>query len=152
MGLDIEAAEGVKLDVAGYDVRIDGAKKNSEMLTATEFNYDFGAEDAVQHTINVDVYYTVKPDCVSGTTNRFFIGAAGIGDNTIARLEVRQGDNEVTVAGDNVASVDLVAANGATVASAAGNTVSINGLPAGIYVVKAVVDGKNVARKIQIVK
>ena len=122
------------------------------MLTATEFSYDFGAEDAVQHTINVDVYYTVKPDCVSGTANRFYIGAAGIGDNTIARLEVRQGDNEVTIAGYNVTSVDLVAANGATVASATGNTVSINGLPAGIYVVKAVVDGKSVTRKIQIVK
>ena len=152
MGLDIEAAEGVKLDVAGYDVRIDGTKKNSDMLTATEFSYDFGAEDAVQHTINVDVYYTVKPDCVSGTANRFYIGAAGIGDNTIARLEVGQGDNEVTIAGYNVTSVDLVAANGATVASATGNTVSINGLPAGIYVVKAVVDGKSVTRKIQIVK
>ena len=67
-------------------------------------------------------------------------------------LEVRQGDNEVTVAGDNVTSVDIVAANGATVASATGNTVAINGLSAGIYVVKAVVDGKTVAHKIQIVK
>ena len=152
MGLDIEDAEGVALDVAGYDVRIDGAKKNSDMITATEFSYDFGAEDAVQHTINVDVYYNVSPTSVSGTTNRFFIGAAGIDDNTIARLEVRQGDNEVTVAGDNVTSVDIVAANGATVASATGNTVAINGLSAGIYVVKAVVDGKTVARKIQIVK
>jgi len=73
-------------------------------------------------------------------------------DNTIGRLEVAQGDNNITVTGANVSSVEVVSAAGATVAAAKGNTVAINGLATGVYVVKAVVGGETIARKIQIVK
>lgn len=65
---------------------------------------------------------------------------------------MRQGNNEITVNGDGVTSVDLVSAAGATIASAKGNTVSLDGVSAGVYVVKAVVNGETVTRKIQIEK
>lgn len=65
---------------------------------------------------------------------------------------MRQGDNELTVTGDNVTSVDIIAANGASAASAKGNTVSLNGLTSGVYVVKATVNGKTITRKIVIKK
>lgn len=152
IGINIENPNGTALPVSGYDVTIDGVKKNTEMLTTTSFAYDFGKEDAQEHTIQVDAYYTVKPTSVSGGVTRFYIGAAGISTGTIDRIEVRQGDNEITVAGDHVTSVDLISAAGATVASAKGNTVSVNGVNAGVYIVKAVVNGETITRKVLIEK
>ncbi len=152
IGMNIENPNGVSLPAVGYDVNIDGVKKNTAMLTSPAFNYDFGSEDAKQHTISVDTYYKVNGTSVKGGATTFFIGAAGIADNTIGRIEVAQGDNNITVTGANVSSVEVVSAAGSTVASAKGNTVAINGLATGVYVVKAVVDGETIARKIQIVK
>lgn len=151
MGLNIENTNPLPLPVAGYDVTIDGKKQNTEMLTKNTFDYTFDAEDAKQHTIQVDVYYTVDPQkSVKGSVNTFYIGTAGIADNTVGVISLVQGDNQITVQGNNVTSVALVAANGATVAEAAGNTVAINGVAAGVYMVKAVVDGETVVRKVQI--
>ena len=152
IGLCIENPESASLPVAGYDVNIDGAKKNSEMLTANSFAYDFGNADVTDHTISVDVYYSLKPESVKGGVNRFVIGATGISSNTIAKIEIRKGENEITVSGSNVTSVELVSADGSTVASAKGNTLSIDGIAEGVYVVKAVCGGKTVARKIAIAK
>ena len=152
IGLSIENPESTTLPVAGYDVNIDGAKKNSEMLTTNSFAYDFSKSDATDHTISVDVYYSLKPESVKGGVNRFVIGTTGISSNTIAKIEIRQGQNEITVSGDNVTSVELVSADGATVASAKGNTLSIDDIAEGVYVVKAVSGGKTVARKIAIAK
>lgn len=152
IGMNIETPDAVSLPVAGYDVNIDGVKKNNEMLTTTSFDYDFGTEDTKQHTISVDVYYTVAPTAMKGGITRFYIGATGVESNVVDRIVVSQGDNEITVSGAGVTSVDVISAAGATVASAKGNTVSVNGLAAGVYVVKAVVSGETVTRKIQIVK
>lgn len=152
IGLNIENKNSVALPVAGYDVAIDGVKKNSEMLKQPSFSYDFGKADTQEHTIQVDVYYTVKPTSVSGGVTRFTIGTTGIGKNTIDRIEMRQGNNEITVSGNNVTSVTVLSADGATVAKANGNTVSIDNINSGVYVVKAVVDGENVTRKIMIEK
>ena len=54
--------------------------------------------------------------------------------------------------GENVESVELVSAAGAVVAKAKGDTVSLNGVPAGMYVVKAVVAGETVTRKVMLTK
>ena len=151
IGLSIESPESYYLPVKGYDVTIDGTKQNAELLTQNTLDHTFAAEDAKQHTIQVDVYYNVQPQkSVKGAVNTFFIGTAGITDNAIATISLTKGDNQLTVNGSNVSSVALVAANGATVAQAAGNTVSLNGVTAGVYVVKAVVDGESVVKKIQI--
>lgn len=152
IGLRIEDPKAEAIPVAGYDVRIDGVKKNTEMLTSPTFTYDFGKADDVKHTINVDTYYTINPTSVKGGTMKFYISTTDIADNVIARIEVRQGNNELTVEGDGVSSVELVSAAGATVAKAGGNTVSLDGIAAGAYVVKAVVNGATVTRKIVIAK
>ena len=152
IGLDIESTTPMQLPVAGYDVRIDGEKKNEALVKDNSFTYDFGTEDAVEHTVNVDVYYTVSATAVAGGATRFYIGVAGIADNVVDRIVVRQGDNELTFAGASVASVELVSASGAVVASAKGNTVSLNGVAAGVYVAKALVAGKTLTRKVQIVR
>ena len=152
IGLNIENKKSVALPVAGYDVSIDGVKKNAEMITSQSFSYDFGKTDTNEHTIQVDVYYTVKPTSVSGGVTRFNIGTTGIGENTIDRIEMRQGNNEITVTGNNVTSVTIMSTDGATVAKANGNTVSINNVDRGVYVVKAVVNNETVTRKIMIEK
>lgn len=147
IGANIESPVSVKLPVTGYDVTIDGEKKASK-IADTSYAYDFGTEDANEHTIQVDVYYNVKPTSVSGGVTRFTLGTTGISANTIGRIAIAKGDNEITVSGDGVQSVQLVSTTGATVAAAKGNTVSLNGVTTGTYIVKAVVNGKNVTRKI----
>lgn len=153
IGLTLESPNGVSLPIDGYDVEIDGEKKNSAKLTDTAFDYDMGSSDNLEHSIMVNVYYTVKPTTsVAGTLTTFFMGTSGIGDNVIGRIEVQKGNNVITVTGDNVTSVDLVSASGATVASAKGNTVSIDNIASGVYVVKIVAGGNTVTRKVMIVK
>ena len=94
----------------------------------------------------------MKSTSVKGGVTNFLIAVAGIDENTVGRIEMRQGENELTVTDEGVTSVELVSAAGAVVAKAEGNTVSLNGLTAGVYVVKAVVAGETVTRKIMITK
>lgn len=152
IGLVLENPKPGTLPIEGYDVFIDNAKKNAAKLTERTYTHDFGTDDKQQHTIRVDVYYTVKSTSVKGGVTNFLIAVAGIDENTVGRIEMRQGENELTVTGEGVTSVELVSAAGAVVAKAEGNTVSLNGLTAGVYVVKAVVAGETVTRKIMITK
>ena len=152
IGLVLENPKPGTLPIEGYDVFIDNAKKNAAKLTERTYTHDFGTDDKQQHTIRVDVYYTVKSTSVKGGVTNFLIAVAGIDENTIGRIEMRQGENELTVTDEGVTSVELVSAAGAVVAKAAGNTVSLNGLTAGVCVVKAVVAGETVTRKIMITK
>ena len=152
MGLVMENPNAVALPVAGYDVNIDGEKKNAEMLTANTFSYDFGSEDNKEHTIQVNTYYNAKAETVKGGITRFVVSTTGIADNAIERVAIRQGNNELTVSGNNVKSIELFNAAGASVAAAKGSVLSLNGIEAGVYVVKAVVDGENVTRKISVEK
>lgn len=152
IGLVLENPKPGTLPIEGYDVFLDNAKKNAAKLTERTYTHDFGTDDKQQHTIRVDVYYTVKSTSVKGGVTNFLIAVAGIDENTIGRIEMRQGENELTVTDEGVTSVELVSAAGAVVAKAEGNTVSLNGLTAGVYVVKAVVAGETVTRKIMITK
>ena len=152
IGLVLENPKPGTLPIEGYDVFIDNAKKNAAKLTERTYTHDFGTDDKQQHTIRVDVYYTVKSTSVKGGVTNFLIAVAGIDENTIGLIEMRQGENELTVTDEGVTSVELVSAAGAVVAKAEGNTVSLNGLTAGVYVVKAVVAGETVTRKIMITK
>lgn len=152
IGLVLENPKPGTLPIEGYDVFIDNAKKNAAKLTERTYTHDFGTDDKQQHTIRVDVYYTVKSTSVKGGVTNFLIAVAGIDENTIGLIEMRQGENELTVTDEGVTSVELVSAAGAVVAKAEGNTVSLNGLTAGVCVVKAVVAGETVTRKIMITK
>lgn len=152
IGLVLENPKPGTLPIEGYDVFIDNAKKNAAKLTERTYTHDFGTDDKQQHTISVDVYYTVKSTSVKGGVTNFLIAVAGIDENTIGLIEMRQGENELTVTDEGVTSVELVSAAGAVVAKAEGNIVSLNGLTAGVCVVKAVVAGETVTRKIMITK
>lgn len=152
IGLVLENPKPGTLPIEGYDVFIDNAKKNAAKLTERTYTHDFGTDDKQQHTIRVDVYYTVKSTSVKGSVTNFLIAVAGIDENTIGLIEMRQGENELTVTDEGVTSVELVSAAGAVVAKAEGNTVSLNGLTAGVCVVKTVVAGETVTRKIMITK
>lgn len=152
IGLGIENPNPTALPIDGYDVFVDNAKKNSELVKDTKYTYDFGTDDQQQHTIRVDVYYTVKSTSVKGGVTKFLIAVAGIAENTVGRVQMHQGNNELTVTGDNVTSVELVSAAGATVAKANGNTVQLDAVAPGMYIVKAVVNGKTVTRKLMIEK
>lgn len=152
IGLVLENPKPGTLPIEGYDVFLDKAKKNAAKLTERTYTHDFGTDDKQQHTISVDVYYTVKSTSVKGGVTNFLIAVAGIDENTIGLIEMRQGENELTVTDEGVTSVELVSAAGAVVAKAEGNIVSLNGLTAGVYVVKAVVAGETVTRKIMITK
>ena len=152
IGLVLENPKPGTLPIEGYDVFIDNAKKNAAKLTERTYTHDFGTDGKQQHTIRVDVYYTVKSTSVKGGVTNFLIAVAGIDENTIGLIEMRQGENELTVTDEGVTSVELVSAAGAVVAKAEGNTVSLNGLTSGVCVVKAVVAGETVTRKIMITK
>lgn len=152
IGLVLENPKPGTLPIEGYDVFIDNAKKNAAKLTERTYTHDFGTDDKQQHTIRVDVYYTVKSTSVKGSVTNFLIAVAGIDENTIGRIEMRQGENELTVTDEGVTSVEPVSAAGAVAAKAEGNTVSLKGLTAGVCVVKAVVAGETVTRKIMITK
>lgn len=152
IGLCIENTKASDNAVTGYDINIDGTKRNSAPVTTTSYSYDFGEADTKEHTIQVNTYYSVKPTSVEGGVTRFQLNTAGIDSNTVSRFELLKGDNVLTVNGENVKNVEIIAANGISVASADGNTVSLNGIAAGSYVVKANVAGKTVTRKIMINK
>lgn len=152
IGLVLENPKPGTLPIEGYDVFLDNAKKNAAKLTERTYTHDFGTDDKQQHTISVDVYYIVKSTSVKGGVTNFLIAVTGIDENTIGLIEMRQGENELTVTDEGVTSVELVSAAGAVVAKAEGNIVSLNGLTAGVYVVKAVVAGETVTRKIMITK
>ena len=51
IGLNIENPKTMELPVAGYDVNIDGEKKNAEMLKDNSYDYNFGTKDSKGHKI-----------------------------------------------------------------------------------------------------
>lgn len=153
IGLNLDDTEAMDAPVSGYDVTIDGVKRNAALLTSNSFSYDFGKEDSQLHQIKVDVYYAIRPSAVQGSITRFYIGEANsIAENAIGRIEMQKGDNEIVFTGDSVKGIDIIAADGSTVASGKGNSVRIDNLSGGTYIVRATVGGKSVTRKVVISK
>lgn len=151
IGWRMAAADGKPLDVDGYDVFVDGTKKNTETLTDTKYAYDFGATDEDTHSIRVDVRYPSVAESVEGTETYFNIEVGtGIEENTVEKLSLRIGDNYLRVEGDGVTAVSLYGINGTEAATAAGNTLNITNLASGVYVVKAKAAEGELVRKIEI--
>lgn len=153
-GYAIKKARFYPLTDATYTVYV---YKNDELISETEVDdYTVGKWNEVELTKPIIIEngstYRLAIDCYDVTPKEPAIAVAGIDENTIGRIEMRQGENELTVTDEGVTSVELVSAAGAVVAKAEGNTVSLNGLTAGVYVVKAVVAGETVTRKIMITK
>ena len=152
IGLNIESSTLTPLPVDGYDVLIDGVKKNTSLVEETAYTHDFGTDDKQQHTIRVDVHYAAKAEAVQGSVTKFLIAVSGINDNVVSDITLRQGSNLLTVEGEGVTSVSLVSVSGATIAVAEGNTVSLDCVAEGVYVVKAVVAGETMTRKVVVKK
>ena len=153
-GYAIKKARFYPLTDATYTVYV---YKNDELISETEVDdYTVGKWNEVELTMPIIIEngstYRLAIDCYDVTPKEPAIAVAGIDENTIGLIEMRQGENELTVTDEGVTSVELVSAAGAVVAKAEGNTVSLNGLTAGVYVVKAVVAGETVTRKIMITK
>lgn len=152
IGLNIESPTPTPLPVDGYDVLIDGEKQNAALVEETAYTHDFGTDDKQEHTVRVDIHYAAKVEAVKGGVTKFLIAVSGIDDTVVSDITLRQGNNLLTVEGDNVSSVALISASGATVAEAAGNTVSLDAVAEGAYVVKAVVAGEVLTRKVVVKK
>lgn len=153
-GYAIKKARFYPLTDATYTVYV---YKNDELISETEVDdYTVGKWNEVELTMPIIIEngstYRLAIDCYDVTPKEPAIAVAGIDENTIGLIEMRQGENELTVTDEGVTSVELVSAAGAVVAKAEGNTVSLNGLTAGVCVVKAVVAGETVTRKIMITK
>ena len=150
MGLNLESTEESKLPIIGYDVNIDGVTINDETLTATNTSFTFPSVDTEKHSISVDTNYpagVVK----RGAANYFYLSGSGV-ENVVSNITLLQGANMLTVTGGNVTRIRVFSVAGSIVRNAEGNTVAIDGLAQGVYVVKATVDGKSVIRKIRISK
>lgn len=151
MGLNIKSHTGVQLPVIGYDVNVDGIKRTDNRIEETSYVFNFPQTDTDAHTISVDTYYKEIEGVIVGAQNIFYLSGTGVQSPTaMADITLRQGDNRLTVVGEGVENVAIVSAAGSVVAQASGNTVNLNGLPTGVYVVKAIASGKAIQRKIRI--
>ena len=151
MGMNLVAADGTPMAIDGYDVTIDGEKKNAALLTETSYDYDFGVEDALRHSIVVGVHYTGKSGSVDTDVTYFYIGtAAGIDRNVVKDITLAKGDNFLTVQGDGVEAVAIYSASGMSERAVKGNTVDLGGLPTGIHIVRYKVGGKYYSTKVDI--
>ncbi|MBQ8866750.1 MAG: hypothetical protein IJ013_03380 [Bacteroidaceae bacterium] len=150
MGLVLTDPDAKPLAVEGYDVRIDNKVANTELLTATTFDYEFPEGDAT-HRLNVDVRYSADRT-VKGTAVFFQVGPSSIGENLVPVLRVEQGDHYLRVTGCEVEEASLVNISGQTVACAQGPELNISALPAGTYVLRTTTATGVYARKVSIAK
>lgn len=153
IGMTLEDTNSLPVPVSGYDVKIDGVKANGETLTTTQFAHSFTEADTKEHTVSVVTFYELTSKSVEGAATVFIIGQdTGISENTVADITLSEQNNELRVMGEGVKKVAIIAADGTQVAEAAGNTVSLDTIPAGIYVVKVSTEGEPFVRKIRINK
>ena len=148
MGLNVVSTEELPLDILGYDVNIDGVKLNNGLLTNTEATFDIPGIDDQKHSVSVDTTYPVGV-VKRGATNYFYLNESGI-DHLTAHITLLQGANVLTLVGVNVDGIRLYSITGALVGSAEGDSIGLDGLSNGIYLLQANVDGKNLVRKIRI--
>lgn len=152
MGWNMRSPAGQPMTVTGYDVLIDGVKKNDTMLAAPEFRYDFGTKDGALHNLTVNTYFPGRDVPVAGEDNYFTIGVDAIDNAKVEVLNLTGNSNFLRAEGEGVKSMEAYNMAGAVVASADGNTLNISSLATGIYVVRIDVAGKSVTRKIEIRK
>ena len=80
IGMISEGEEETPLPIAGYNVRVDGEKKNNETIGTTAFTLDATDMAEGKHTVNVDVVYSVLDEPVQGASNSFVKMTTGIKD------------------------------------------------------------------------
>lgn len=147
MGLILRSPETYPLPVKGYNVVIDRKTVTESPITETSFSYETGAGT---HQIRVDVLYEGMDEAVRGTQHFITLEADGIESAESAVVTLETTATQVTILGGTVSTVKAYNVAGALVAQSEGNTLDVAHLESGIYVLKAVVDGKEMQRKIQI--
>ncbi len=150
MGMTLVDGDAAPLTVSGYDIEIDGVKRNSEVVKVNSYDFDFGAEDAKHHSISVNTYYPALTKAVTGQLHYFYIGAASIDEVNAEVLQLHYSNNMLIFEGTGVENIMLYTIDGKQVLSAKGNTVNIDQLASGIYVVKAKTADKELVKKIDV--
>lgn len=145
IGLLVADAVPAALPVKGYDVRLDGAKLNDALIEETEYVYPLvsvGGDSTTTHKMYVDTWYEPAAVAVPGQPVTFTLKSAGVEDTFVADLNITN-DGAILKVSDalNVALYDM---NGVRVVAAESDSVRIDGLAAGIYVVKATTAGDKV--------
>ena len=147
IGLVIRSTDSKPLPVTGYNVYVDRKLVNETPLTETTITHEIGTGT---HQVRVDVAYEGMEKTVQGQTFFVDMDAAGIEDMEANIIALNASDKQITVVGGEVASVKAYNVAGALVAQTTGATLDVAHLESGIYVLTAVVDGKEVQRKIQV--
>lgn len=146
IGLVIRSTDSNPLPVKGYDVYVDRKKVTETSITETTFTHEVG--DGT-HQVRVDVLYEGLDTPVQGTV-QFINMADGIDGVETPAVSLDITATAITVVGGQVAGVTLYAADGSLVAQTAGDTLSVSHLDSGVYVLKVMVDGSLVTRKLVI--
>lgn len=154
IGMVISANEGGKLPIEGYNVRIDGVKKNAALLTDTQFTYDFGVKDNDTHRINVDVTYTVVGEKKGNAVFFTLDMLNGIENAQVALIRVfpNPATSYVKVEGGNVESIKAYNTAGQQVAYSETETLNVSSLEAGMYILSIRMDGAEKTAKINVIK
>lgn len=154
IGMVISASEGGKLPIEGYNVRIDGEKKNDALLTDTQFTYDFGVKDNDTHRINVDVTYTVVGEKKGNAVFFTLDMLDGIENAQVALIRVfpNPATSYVKVEGGNVESIKAYNTAGQQVAYSETETLNVSSLEAGMYILSIRMDGVEKTAKINVIK
>lgn len=147
MGLILRSPEVYPLPVSGYNVVIDRKTVTETPITETSFSYETVAG---KHQVRVDVVYEGMEEPVRGTVGFITLNADGIDGVEAPAIVVEATATQIAILGGAVSGVKIYNVAGALVAQTGGNTLDIAHIENGIYVLTAVVDGKEVQRKIQV--
>lgn len=147
MGMIIRSPEVYPLPIEGYNVVVNRKTVNENPLTETSYSYEATENSTVQ--VRVNVLYEGLDEPITGTV--YFVDmASGIEDVENAVIRIESSATQITVLGGQVSEVKAYNLAGALVANGEGATLNIAHLETGVYVLTAVVDGKETQRKIQI--
>lgn len=154
MGVVLADPNPSELPIKGYDVTVDGSKINDELIPETSYSYpkaSLSGSDKTRHLLTVDTWYEPSTRAVVGQPVQFTINTLGVDESFVADMTVTNDGAILTVT--NATSVALYDVNGVKAAAAEGDSVRLDDLTAGIYVVKATdASGKTIVTKINIRK
>jgi len=151
MGLILTDNESMPLPIEGYDVKVDGTKINSALVTDTKYSHPVAelTPDGKKHALTVETWYKPFSTAVASEAVMFVLDNSGINENTIADIVINKNGTMINVTG-GVTGIEIFNLNGVRVAAADGDVISVDNLAAGVYVLKAASADKVVVTKINI--
>ena len=153
IGMVITSPEATSLPIKGYNVEIDGVKKNNDLLTETKYEQTFESEKLDDtHKINVNVVYDVVGE-KKGSAVFFTINPTSIDNKLIPLISVypNPATSYVKVDG-NVESIVAYNTNGTEIARSNENALDVSNFQPGLYILKIIVEGKVISAKVNITR